>query len=804
MKKIEPFQQLEPFPKPEPINERIDDINDNFAKIKTALAEAGNALPSDIVTSVNSKTGDVVLAWKDIAGEPTVDGGLAVKGGLTLDAQDVGDVPGNKAATQDYVAKMIAAKAAPADHVGSGGEDQHMLATNEVAGFMSPADKAKLDNLPDQVVSAVESVNGHTGVVNLQFSDIQGKLQTTGAELGDSAATTQPAGNATNKIATTKFVHDAINESGVPRSHIGSGGDAHAIVTKDAAGFMSPEQLAKLDGLAELAEGGNAVVSVNGQTGAVVLDAGAVGARPSDWMPPEATTTVSGLLSKEDKQKLNRLSNAVLDGTGLMRIDGSTSMQGNLNLAGQRVMNVKNPEHDTDAVNRRTMNAAIAGIGQGFMRTNGSTPMTGNLSMSDNKIIGLGDATNSKDAVNLQTLHREISGAQGFLKTDGSNAMLGHLQMNDKRVQGLAEPENDTDAATKRYVATSVADATNGFVRLNEHQQLAMNNKRIVGIDDPVDDQDAVNFRVLKQRVQGVSAGFLKTDGTSGMQGTLYMNNNTISNLKRSEHADQAVNRAELDEVRVLAGQGSGDFKSDGTLPMTGNFNAGGHRVTGLANPVGSSDAVSLGYAQGAFIKNAPDSYGSSFTGMNTGLDFRGTYQIRGLKKASERTDTPRLEDVWDLMNVTSVGTRFIYHQHDKYIYFNGGVATSTTWEMRDAATGYTTGYSYGVDLRRNLKGRDGYQAAIVELIFHNIGNNQDNLPDDLKIWAEFEGERTKREVWGPTNDELSKLNGRGSKCVVLNQRHLESFSPTLKSNYTGSFWCQVGIIIQYVGYGTY
>ena len=39
-------------------------------------------------------------------------------------------------------------------------------------------------------------------------------------------------------------------------------------------------------------------------------------------------------------------------------------------------------------------------------------------------------------------------------------------------------------------------------------------------------------------------------------------------------------------------GTGSGDFKADGSVPMTGNFNAGGHRVTNVGAPTAASDAV--------------------------------------------------------------------------------------------------------------------------------------------------------------------------------------------------------------------
>ena len=49
-------------------------------------------------------------------------------------------------------------------------------------------------------------------------------------------------------------------------------------------------------------------------------------------------------------------------------------------------------------------------------------------------------------------------------------------------------------------------------------------------------------------------------------------------------------------------GEGSGDFKADGTVPMTGNLQMGTNRITGLADPVSDQDAASKGYVDGAYI----------------------------------------------------------------------------------------------------------------------------------------------------------------------------------------------------------
>lgn len=47
-------------------------------------------------------------------------------------------------------------------------------------------------------------------------------------------------------------------------------------------------------------------------------------------------------------------------------------------------------------------------------------------------------------------------------------------------------------------------------------------------------------------------------------------------------------------------GAGTGDFKANGTVPMTGNLQMGGHKVTGLADGVEDSDAVNKGQLDAA------------------------------------------------------------------------------------------------------------------------------------------------------------------------------------------------------------
>lgn len=104
--------------------------------------------------------------------------------------------------------------AAPASHVGAGG-GAHALATTSVAGFISGADKTKLDTVEAGAVAAGAAGDAHAAIVT---------------------------GN--------PHALDAADVGAAPSSHVGAGGGAHALALAGGnAGFMSGADKQKLDTL---------------------------------------------------------------------------------------------------------------------------------------------------------------------------------------------------------------------------------------------------------------------------------------------------------------------------------------------------------------------------------------------------------------------------------------------------------------------------------------------------------------------------------------------------------------------------
>jgi Phage tail fibre repeat len=252
------------------------------------------------VTSVNGKTGAVSLTASDVGAE-TPAGAQAKANQAETNAKSYAD---STAATAEANAKTYAdqvaataeanakAASAPISHVGSGGA-AHATATPTTAGFMSAADKAKLDG-----IQAGAEVNQNAFAnVKVGATTIAADAEQDTLELAAGTAITLTADSTNDKVTIAVQLNDTVNSTSTtqaatanavkqaydravsaennaksyadtvaaqaqnnaimasaPASHVGSGGSAHAVATPTTAGFMSAADKAKLDGIQSGAE----------------------------------------------------------------------------------------------------------------------------------------------------------------------------------------------------------------------------------------------------------------------------------------------------------------------------------------------------------------------------------------------------------------------------------------------------------------------------------------------------------------------------------------------------------------------
>ena len=159
--------------------------------------------------------------------------------------------------------------------------------------------------------------------------------------------------------------------------------------------------------------------------------------------------------TKADKSELN----------SFLKIDGTNQMNSNLRMNGKRITGLTNvPAYDGEATNKKYVDVKLndkvdKNDLNSYLKLDGTSQMQGNLQMNNNRITrlplpNLGDEAATKNYVTISMNHLPSL----FLDRQGKSSMLGNLQMNDHRITGLTNPPNDDDEATnKKYVDENIS-----------------------------------------------------------------------------------------------------------------------------------------------------------------------------------------------------------------------------------------------------------------------------------------------------------------------------------------------------------
>ena len=161
--------------------------------------------------------------------------------------------------------------------------------------------------------------------------------------------------------------------------------------------------------------------------------------------------------SKADKSDLNQFLN----------LDGSKQMSGNLQMNGKRVVGLTNvPAYNGEATNKRYVETKLNDKANksdlnDYLKLDGTTPMQGGLNMNNKRITRLPNPQLADEPVTRKFLTLTNSQFYNvFLDLDGKSKMRGNIQMNDKRITGLTNPPNADDEATnKKYVDDNISKA---------------------------------------------------------------------------------------------------------------------------------------------------------------------------------------------------------------------------------------------------------------------------------------------------------------------------------------------------------
>ena len=294
-----------------------------------------------------------------------------------------------------------------------------------------------------------------------------------------------------------------------------------------------------------------------------------------------------------------------------------------------RILNLKSPSDADEPATKQYADST-------FLDRGGDRGMIANLVMNGNRIKRVGEPTSSTDATtknyvdtqarntlttattsrNLDMQNRyRITNLQApvdphepptksyvdntFLERDGSYAMTGNLQMGNHKITGLRVPTSSSDATTKKYVDDHIANSSpdlsdylekDGSVTMTGN--LNMGTKKIVNLAAPTANTDAATKKYVDDKPSGGGGGSgdFKKDGSVTMTGNLNMGTKKIVNLAEPTAYTDSATKRYVDQ------QPKGDFKKDGSVAMSGNLNMGGFKISNLSTPSNNNDAATKKY----------------------------------------------------------------------------------------------------------------------------------------------------------------------------------------------------------------
>ena len=181
--------------------------------------------------------------------------------------------------------------------------------------------------------------------------------------------------------------------------------------------------------------------------------------------------------------------------TSILTVDSNIDMKSQFSIT-----KLKTPSDNDDAATKKYVDDSKVD-GSVFLKLDGSRSMTGNLNMNNKRIINLPAPTGNNQPTPLAFTDF------AYLKVDGSNSMTNDLNMNNKKIINLITPTNNSDAASKRYVDDNISKQNySSFLKkdgsISMTSDLDVGGNKIVNLEDPTSDSDAVTKKYVDDHIQ--------------------------------------------------------------------------------------------------------------------------------------------------------------------------------------------------------------------------------------------------------------------------------------------------------------
>ena len=151
----------------------------------------------------------------------------------------------------------------------------------------------------------------------------------------------------------------------------------------------------------------------------------------------------------------------------------SLTTDGNYDMSGKKLTNVKAPTANNDAATKKYVDdKSGGGSGSNPSTTTSKITVDSNIDMKDRyRILNLKHPVDADEPAT-----RQYSDSR-FLDRDGSHAMIGDLNMNNKRIKNLPNPTSSDQPVNLEFLGTKVLFLDG---RSAMHDNLKMGGKKLL------------------------------------------------------------------------------------------------------------------------------------------------------------------------------------------------------------------------------------------------------------------------------------------------------------------------------------
>lgn len=233
-----------------------------------------------------------------------------------------------------------------------------------------------------------------------------------------------------------------------------------------------------------------------------------------------------------------------------------------------------------------------------LLKKDGSRTMTGALAMGTHKITGLSNGAANDEAVNLGQLTAAIAAGLGGIGdysycrahnsanlAAGSSPRTFEADTDDSDADGM----HDTASNKDRFVAQ-----VDGYYHFEA--RLLVRGFDGAGIRWLKSGSEAAEGVQPKfSDAQGDGATFLRDDLTIFLTAGQYVSVEVVGMVEPDGAGYISANSTVSSFLLAPNAPGGGDLKSDGTVPMTADFDNGGNKQTNMADGVADTDGATVG-----------------------------------------------------------------------------------------------------------------------------------------------------------------------------------------------------------------